>query len=160
MSARKSDLERSAADQILLAIEQHDFDGDIGTSDNARRGFLCRLRHLIAERDAGGARECKGLCRRIRCHNTALNLFTGAGCRSELGQRRQIDDQLKTRDAELSELKDQLLTERAERLRQTKAEKFRGAPYYLSEEDIAAVEKLMVDEQIPKFETAVSLYRS
>ena len=74
--------------------------------------------------------------------------------------QKQIADQLKTRDQESSELKDQVLAERAERLRQSKAEKFRGAPWYLSDDDIKAVEQLMVDEQIPKFETAVTLYRS
>ena len=45
MSAGKSDLEWSATNQLLLAIEQHDFDGDISAGDDIRRGFL--RRHIV-----------------------------------------------------------------------------------------------------------------
>ena len=61
-------LERRAADQILLAIEQHDLDGDVAAGDKACRGLLRRLRYDIAERDPFGLRQRKSFmaCRRSR----------------------------------------------------------------------------------------------
>jgi len=90
MSAGKSDFERSAANQILVAIEQHDLDSNIGACDNVRRGFLRRPRNLIAERNAGSSRDRKGLCCRIRRQNALLDPFPGAGRGRELGQRRRV----------------------------------------------------------------------
>ena len=91
MGVTKSDPKRSAANQILLAIEQNDLDSDIGAGDNVRRGVLRRPCDLIAERSAGSLRDRKGLRRRIRRQNVTFNLFAGAGRGRELGQRRAID---------------------------------------------------------------------
>ena len=38
MSARVSRFERSAADQILIAVEQHHFNGNLGSGDDLRSG--------------------------------------------------------------------------------------------------------------------------
>ena len=61
MSARSSGFERSAADQILIAVEQHHFDGNLGSGDELRSGRLRRLCNPIAECNASGLREAKGL---------------------------------------------------------------------------------------------------
>ena len=71
----------------------------------------------------------------------------------------KIDAGLKAKQEELDKLKDQLLTAQAQNLRDSKMSKFKGAPYWLRDEEIEAVEKLMVDEQIPNFDTAVRYYR-
>ena len=56
-------LERRAADQVLLAIEHGDLDGDSATGNDLRCGLLRRQRHGIAERYAlalRGARRAFG----------------------------------------------------------------------------------------------------
>ena len=62
---RTKRLERRAADQILLAIEQHDLDGDVAAGDDARRRLLRRARDRVAQRDVFGSRQRKSFRRGI-----------------------------------------------------------------------------------------------
>jgi hypothetical protein len=73
--------------------------------------------------------------------------------------RHAIDSELATSKKELEELKDELRTERATRIIQQEREKWRGAPWYFSEEDMKAVEDIMVAKQIGTFKTAAEYYR-
>ena len=56
-------LERRAADQILLAIEQYDLDGDVAARNDAHRRCLRRARDRVAQRDVLGLREQKSFRR-------------------------------------------------------------------------------------------------
>ena len=87
---RSSGFERSAADQILIAIEQDYFNGNLGSGDELRSGHLRRLCDPIAECNAGGLRDGKGRRGGIRRQDAALNIAAAAGVIDEFCQRRKI----------------------------------------------------------------------
>src|SRR4029079_9914583 len=59
MNGEKLSSERGAADQNLIAVEQHDLDGDVAAFDHALSGAVPSTGHLIAEPDAFGLRQRK-----------------------------------------------------------------------------------------------------
>jgi hypothetical protein len=70
------------------------------------------------------------------------------------------EDKIKAERERIKALEDQIASDRFLREQSEKHAKLRGAPHYLSEDDIKAVEKIMVDEQIPNYETAAKFYRA
>lgn len=72
----------------------------------------------------------------------------------------KIDSELATYKKQLEETRDELLTERASRVIQREREAWKGAPWYFDDEDIKAVEDLMINKQIGTFKTAAEYYRA
>jgi hypothetical protein len=70
------------------------------------------------------------------------------------------EEKVNTERTRIKALEDQVAQDRFLREQSEKHSKLRGAPHYLSEDDIKAVEKIMVDEQIPNYETAAKFYRA
>src|SRR6516165_1507573 len=92
VSGRKSDsLKRSAAHQILIAVEHRDLNGNIATRDNTCRGLSRGQRDLVTQRKACGTCEREGL-RGGNCRRDAVLQIRRTACRlGELGERRKID---------------------------------------------------------------------
>ena len=81
--SRQLNLEGRAADQILLAVEHGDFDGDAAAGDDVRGGSLRRPRHDIAERDAFGLGASEGFRRGVGAYDARAELGRTAGCLGE-----------------------------------------------------------------------------
>src|SRR5215469_8065171 len=91
MTAMRSRFEWSAADQVLLAIEQQNFDAYLGSRNYGSSGSLRRLRDYIAKRNPRRLRDDKGLRRSICRNDAGLNVTTGAGAFGQSGERLKID---------------------------------------------------------------------
>ena len=89
--SRNLGLKRRPADQILLAVEQHNLDGDIAAGNDARRRRLRHARDRVAQGDALRLRQQKSFRGRVGRLDARAEIGRAAGCLGKSGERRQID---------------------------------------------------------------------
>ena len=91
MSAHLIRFERCAADHDAVAIEQHDFDGNVLALDDMLRGRLRRKRDSIAQRNAIGLRQRKRLRCSICRHDARAKLHGTTRRLRKIRQQRVVD---------------------------------------------------------------------
>src|SRR5579863_1568995 len=91
MSGVNSIFERCAANEILLAVEQHDFDRNIAAGDNVLGGMLRRVSHGVAERDAAVLRKRESFGGGVGAENALAKLRVAARGRGNVRQFAKVD---------------------------------------------------------------------
>ena len=75
----------------MLAVEQHNLDGDIAAGNDARRRRLRHARDRVAQGDALRLRQQKSFRGRVGRLDARAEIGRAAGCLGKSGERRQID---------------------------------------------------------------------